>query len=629
MKKLILFVFTTIGFKAQAQPEFVERIGFKLESIADMDIGWMKVYKYPSPPKGKQLGNRIYSARQIGYCQQFIEWMQQSYLPKGCLGDAGYYLNEIPKFSGTNSKLGNEINQHSHALPHMYGAFSRMYTALKKDAQGKFAPLYNFAEYWRIEANQLQYISSPVSFISSPEQYYFILPDYGSHPKGYDDDDKAMINLRGFNDQENLKPHKHFYIPPKIIDDYPHFLVIMTRDHELPFEKITIGEFFTQVEKQMPVWQKIVPLSADNYALAQKNLARLKEKYRNKWNDVAELKTSGTQIGLYDFVNAGEDRPDMFDNKDINGKEGVYTTFPIMKVKKSALELCKTDKPQWLVIRWTLGMPRQPFNIHMHESILKNFNFDYVYNYFFDPEKVKGQAYKPLRSPYEKEVDVISELSENARKNKSDKNIHFYEDFSSTAAGNKPIGWKTGIGAGGSYPTVTRLEGLPGNWVMMNGDYSIIPNLVKKPFPENFTLSYELVAAQNFTWGAKGLLMKLSKETSPGNAESYLSLRLRPGFDGRDGEATLETKFTSPPGYSDQTKWLKAPGFSNHLQNNRVIVTIKKSGEQLLVFIDQDKIAAYEKAIPAALLFNSISFSSGSSGENNRYYISNIKISKD
>ena len=29
--------------------------------------------------------------------------------------------------------------------------------------------------------------------------------------------------------------------------------------------------------------------------------------------------------------------------------------------------------------------------IHLHESILNNFNFDYVYNYFFNPEKVKGQ----------------------------------------------------------------------------------------------------------------------------------------------------------------------------------------------------------------------------------------------
>ena len=71
--------------------------------------------------------------------------------------------------------------------------------------------------------------------------------------------------------------------------------------------------------------------------------------------------------------------------------------------------------------------------------------------------------------------------------------------------------------------------------------------------PENFTLSYDLAVPQNFTWGAKGLTMQLSKETSPGNAESYLQLRLRPGFDGRDGEAMLETKFPFPPGYSNGT----------------------------------------------------------------------------
>lgn len=31
---------------------------------------------------------------------------------------------------------------------------------------------------------------------------------------------------------------------------------------------------------------------------------------------------------------------------------------------------------------------------------------------------------------------------------------------------------------------------------------------------------------QNFTWGAKGLTVQLSKETSLGNAESFLKLKL-------------------------------------------------------------------------------------------------------
>jgi hypothetical protein len=630
MKKVILLAFLVAAITSQAQPIYVDRIGFKLESIADMDIGWMIIRKHTTAPKGKQLGDRIYSAKQIGYSQQFVEWMQQSYLPKGCLGDATYYQNYIPTFSGTNSRLGNEINTHAHALPLMYGAQSKIYMFLKKDAQGKFVPQNSLGDYWHIEANQLQYISQPVSFISSTEEYYFILPDFKNNSKGYDADDKARSNLLGFDNHKNIKGYKHFFIPPQSFIDKSQYIVIMTKDNkELPFEKITIGEFFTQVEKQLPVWQKTDPTSAENFARAQKNLARLKEKYKSKWNSIAEMKLSRTQITLQTFVNATEGYDDMFDTKDIYGKEGTEATFPILKVKQATRELCKTDQPQWLVIRWDWGMENQQYYLHLHESILNNFNFEYVYNFFFNPEKVKGQSYKPLRSPSYKEAVVINETSEAGKKSADDKNIFFFEDFSTTGIGKKPIGWLAKFANAGTTGVIANPDGLEGNWVELRGHY-ISATLLKKPLPQNFTLTYDLAASQNFTWGAKGLTMQLSKETSPGNAESFLSVKLRPGFDGRDGQATLETKFPSPPGYSNGSNWYDAPGFSNNKKFNRITVTIKKSEETLQVFIDDTKIAEYEKAIPAAHLFNALSFDcNGNSAENDKYYISNIKITKD
>jgi hypothetical protein len=135
-----------------------------------------------------------------------------------------------------------------------------------------------------------------------------------------------------------------------------------------------------------------------------------------------------------------------------------------------------------------------------------------------------------------------------------------------------------------------------------------------------------VVASRNFTWGAKGITLELAKELSPGNAESYLKLKLRPGYDGRDGEVTLETKFPSPPGYLNGTKWLTAPGFSNHKKNNLITVTIRKTGESLLLLIDKTKIAAYEKAIPGTSIFNTLKFYSGNQGMEDLFYISNIKI---
>ena len=436
MKKIILISLLTLSIYSQAQV-YVDRIGFTLESIADIDIGWMTIRKHTSPPKGKQLGDRTYSAKQIGYSQQFVEWMQQSYLPKGCLGDATYYQNYIPKFSPTNSLLGNAINTHRHALPLMYGAQSKIYMFLKKDAQGKFVPQNNLADDWRIEANGLESISKPVSFISSAEEYYFVLPDFSGNAKGYNTDDKAASNLKGFDNHKNLAGYKHFYIP------HESYVVIMTKDKKLPFEKVTIGEFFTEAEKQFPVWQKIVSVPTEKFAVAQKNLARLKEKYKNKWNDIAELRLAKTQIDLNDFVYATEAYNDMFDNNNSQ------TTFPILKVKKTTMSLCKTDQPQWLVIKWTMSMPNQPYNIYLHESILNNFNFDYVYNFLFDPDKIKGQPYNPLRSPSYKEAVVVTEASESFKKNHVDKNVFFFEDFSTTVVGKIPIGWKSNLGSGG------------------------------------------------------------------------------------------------------------------------------------------------------------------------------------
>ena len=127
----------------------------------------------------------------------------------------------------------------------------------------------------------------------------------------------------------------------------------------------------------------------------------MKEKYKLKWDDIAEIKLSDNETMLQDIVNAKEGNTDLFDNKDIYGKEGETPTFPILKVKKTTMALCKTDQPQWLVIRWTMGMANAPFNKYLHESILNNFNFNYAYNYFFENNKVT-EVYKPLRSPTDK-----------------------------------------------------------------------------------------------------------------------------------------------------------------------------------------------------------------------------------
>ena len=85
-------------------------------------------------------------------------------------------------------------------------------------------------------------------------------------------------------------------------------------------------------------------------------------------------------------------------------------------------------------------------------------------------------------------------------------------------------------------------------------------------------------------------------------------MRIRPGFDGREGEVDIEGQFPGAQGYLSGSKWVEAPGFSNNAVNNRVTVTLRKKGDLLQVFIGQTKVAEYEKAIPPGLQFDAMSF---------------------
>ena len=60
------------------------------------------------------------------------------------------------------------------------------------------------------------------------------------------------------------------------------------------------------------------------------------------------------------------------------------------------MEKCRTAVPQWLAI-WFRYETKEDGNklYEMYRSLTENINYDYIYKYFFDPEKVKGIPYRP------------------------------------------------------------------------------------------------------------------------------------------------------------------------------------------------------------------------------------------
>jgi len=607
MKKNFLLFICSLTFSCQIiNAQFTQK-----QSIEDSVFGWLKVYHLKGAKESKKLDNRVFSIAQLSVCDSLVNWMQASYLPKGGIGDIR--KNIFPK--------AGAYDTYKSAWPQGYGATAYTWDVIY-NSQGKAERKQESEIPWDISANAVP--GWPIPILSTATWYYFTMPSFEGR-----DEEKQMQDL---SKVESLKPYITFWVKNIEAGNGTEY-VLLCKNNKSPFIKITKGEYLQLLEEAIPkAYQeekkKIYDQNKDKQKsidylmgyLDEKNNKRMtclknnKEKYKNRLLETAETFAAQPDIML-------ENYQDVFE-----GNGSMPFKYPIYTIDPAMYELCKEDKPQWILASWYWS-PSNPQQKFMHESIINNFNFDYVYNFFFAPEKVKGQLYKPLHSPSIKEVVTVSPKSETGKNALLDKNIHFFEDFSTSTIGKKPTGWNVKTNHNGVAPIVTTIDGTSGNWAVINGN-TLVPSSLKKPLPQNFTMSYDIIVPENFTWGAKGLVMLLSYEKNAGVAEAFISLKLRPGSGGADGEATLETKF--PAGYATGTKWYVATGFSNNKKVNRIAVSITKSNEVLRIFIDKKMIAEYIKGTPADMQFNAISFDmAGSDNENDKYYVGNIKITRD
>ena len=564
---ILLSLSATVPTAAQAVPP---------ASIEDQALGWIKIYDYKGATLPLKMDQRVYSPAQLSIAQLFANWMQASYLPTGALGDVVLIRNE---------KLGL-YNQNVAALPQSYGAFAKLYTELKYDANKKLTPLTNSHVVWTIEANGFYGI--PADAISTPEHYYFTLPTFAQ--QGYGDDlEKAADVSR----HPVLGRFPSFFMRNSATGNRKY--VLLSRDRRLPFVTITKGQYLDALEVAIGRWRsaemkRITEAEQGDQkriAIAMKSvdertakrtavLATNREKYKDRLQETAEIATDDPDLML-------ENYPDAFER---NG--GTTMRLPVYTIDPRLAELCRTDAPQWIVISWTAQL-NAPVSRSLHDAVLNNLDVEYIYNYFFDPGKVKGQPYKPLRSPSFTEAAGVAEPSEAARKTAADPAVHFFDDFSSGVVGRKPLNWRSTLDNTGASSVITELKGLDGRWASVSG-VQLTPTAIKTPLPRDFEVSYDVVAAQNYTWGAHGMTFRLSRTPAAGKGESFLSLRIRPGFGGREGEVVVEARFPGVQGYLSGSKWVGAPGFSNDAVNNRVTVTLRKKGDLLQVFIGHVRI---------------------------------------
>jgi hypothetical protein len=605
MKTVVVLVCAIATLAAQAPTNWLPR-----PEADDRVFGWVKVYNLGSATKPLTIDHRVYSPAQMTVANQLMNWIQQSYVPVGGLGDVLQWAS--PRMS--------PYNQYTMSLPPSYGAYAKIYRDLKPGAAGKIEPATDSHYFWSIRVNAVY--GEPAVELSTPDQYYFTLPTWDERS------DNAIADLEKAAD---VSQHPVLGRFPSYFDGRK--FIVLSRGNRLPFVKLTKGEYLDalgaaiayQYERERIRITQAKPgdkvgIARDMVYVDQQKAKRLatvaanRERYKGRLQEVATVTNIQPNLVI-------ENDPDVF-----LGSGGSRIHVPVYKVDPALAELAKTGAPQWITVGWSSNLNHPP-NKRLHDAIVNNFDFEFLYNSFFAPEKVAGRSYAPLRNPAAAAPVVTAAASAASKARAADPNVYFFDDFSTTPVGKPPIGWKSTLNNLGASSVVAKIDGMPGQWATTTG-FTLTPGQLKTPLPADFTVTYDLVASADYTWGSRGMTFTLSNGAVNAARGSFVSLTLRPGSGSADGEFVIEAEFPKTEGYLSRSKWFKVPGFSNKAQST-VAVMLVKQGERLQVFLNKVKVFESEKAIPAGLLFNQLSMNhEGTFNANDRMFISNVTILK-
>ena len=603
---------------------------FGQSALNEEASGWIKIYRFDDPTKPTQVDHRTYSIPQFRLMNNWLYWMQASYIPKFAVGDA----------TKTAMEKLNPYNQFTKSLPQSYGAVSRTFITLKKDGNGKIVPFDNTHWAWSIMANAT--IGQQIPMLTTPEQYYFYIPHYGfdSFQEGVDAYAKSSFELLGFDKHPNFSAYPHFYMPKSggggtgLV-----YVVLLTRDHQWPYLQVTKREFLEKLEERIRQFdgeekariQESHGSDAARMAMENKNLQEnlvranqnfllLRDKYENELDKPAEVSPGNLDLG--DLLYSSN-------NWDIFKKTG-SPQFPVFKNNPDLASKASTDQPQWMVVLWEAegAINANPAGLHLHQSIMDHFNFDYLYSSVFNPEKIKGMAYAPIQNSQSKEPSPLLEKSEEIKKIEANPDVWFFEDFSIFALGQKPSTWKGSFNLEGKPPLVSEPRKEDEHWLEIKGHTKVIPSDLKLPLPQNFEISFDLAVPKDIAWGTKAFEFFLGTKGDNLESSPFFKMRIRAGYWGRPGELTVQGNFGSDY-LSTTLPAIEATGFSNDLGFNPVSIKIQKKGESILGFLNGLPAFVIPKAMPEVTLFNHLDFGQLSSDqENQKYFIRNLMISQ-
>ncbi|HRQ48998.1 MAG TPA: hypothetical protein PLR74_00575 [Agriterribacter sp.] len=634
-KVIIIFCVVCFVITANAQPAVQQR-------IEDSVIGWQTVYNF----KGRQYKplveeKQTFSPYQQSFRDSFIVWVQRTYTPIGGWGTV------FEKEYTTIQRRG--------PVPQGIGADFLIWN-MAFDATGK--KLEKISETWtpiRIYTNHLSGINRIETLSYAGKQYYFTMPRRNYNSTFTDPDYLKYVKDYGLHDDDRFKKYMVYF-------DGIQVNVVLIPGNQLPIKHLNKGEFLQALEDAIPLLtaKEKADRSHNKFELARiepeflprwlKSIAHLKDKYKNRLNEPA-----------YVYQQYAPTSGDLYSGEDffIEGRPQYGEGFAVYEYDKAVLEKSRQDKPLWITISW---QPQKPGahvkQYEIHRAMLRFFNFEYVYDYFFNPEEVKGIVYSSINA--EEQKALLQGLKKHYAATETKplpQGVHFADDFSGNDNGDRPKGWSD---SKARPAKVVVLKDKPGKWVQLAhmNELSAATSL-KKPLPENFSLDFDIITGEFNDRDGGGVLVKLS--SYPTNADG------KPNTGAKGTEVNWEIKAGNEADYNNNNYRGRAiprvrssvAGHEGDFQytyslreftNKKTFAhaTLKAKNGQVSFFINGKPIGTaldfkqqyckdcVYKGIPSGTLFSYLSFtnttynwSADRTSNEVPVYISNIKITKE
>jgi hypothetical protein len=563
---------------------------------------------------------RIYSIWQQTVSDSLQRWVQSSYNPRAAGMEIRY--NKYTDFKDDKENIGP---LHRYGLA--YHSFPATYSKREKklDVSGE-AP-----EVLSIYANGP--IGDYIRIFSGIGRNWYITSEpfsISGNPSGNEDDGFG----KEIKNYPNISNYLHWHKPFS-----GKHTIVLAKDNKLPFTKVTVGEYLQAIElftkSRATMTDANYKLPPDLVATLVSEIQKTRDRLKNNLSEPVKFNS----VDGYYAVSAIT-----------NGNTRSKGEFVIYQLSPEAIELMKKDKPLWVKIDLS-WRPEFTSYADMYKSFCTNFNFDYVYNYFFNPEKVNNVLYKPLHAPLQRleQKNYVSERSPDIKASKYNAAVLFFDDFSGNAIGAEPVGWFSKQLNGNMSSKISSVQ-QPKNdkdlWLSLYPGHIAISNDINKPLPPNFTVSFDISCTENYTWGSSALSFFLSdlKDNDQmidanqglenlGRAQANsVTLKIRPAKDNTEGiEFSFAGQKVDKKFSQLRNTRRKVSSFTGERGMTKARVIIQVKGADLQISINNEKILDEKNIIPPGVIFSTMSWAALGSPmeEGDTMYLRNIKITKD